>query len=65
MEFLASKESQAWYAQANNEFPVREDVAWSDSIKQWGEFKADNLSLAKLGENNADAVRLMDRVRWK
>jgi iron(III) transport system substrate-binding protein len=65
MEFLASEESQAWYAQANNEFPVRDGVAWSDSIKQWGEFKADNLSLAKLGENNADAVRLMDRVRWK
>ena len=65
MEFLANEESQAWYAQANDEFPVREGVAWSDSIKQWGEFKADDLSLAKLGENNADAVRLMDRARWK
>ena len=65
MEFLANEESQAWYAQANDEFPVREGIAWSDSIKQWGEFKADDLSLAKLGENNADAVRLMDRARWK
>jgi len=65
MEFLANEESQAWYAQANAEFPVREGVAWSDDLKQWGEFKSDDLSLAKLGENNADAVRLMDRARWK
>ena len=65
MEFLASEESQAWYGQVNDEFPVREGVAWSDSIKQWGEFKADELSLSKLGENNADAVRLMDRAGWK
>ena len=65
MEFLAKEESQAWYAQANDEFPVREGVEWSESIKQWGEFKADSLSLTKLGENNADAVRLMDRARWK
>lgn len=65
MEFLANKESQAWYAQVNSEFPVREGVAWSDDLKQWGEFKSDDLSLAKLGENNADAVRLMDRARWK
>ena len=65
MEFLANETSQAWYAQANDEFPVREGVAWSDSLKQWGEFKADALSLDKLGENNADAVRLMDRAGWK
>ena len=65
MEFLANEESQAWYAQVNSEFPVREGVAWSDDLKQWGEFKADELSLTKLGENNADAVRLMDRARWK
>lgn len=65
MEFLANEESQAWYAQANSEFPVRDGVAWSDDLKQWGEFKGDDLSLAKLGKNNADAVRLMDRARWK
>ena len=65
MEFLVNEESQKWYAQANDEFPVREGVAASDDLKQWGDFKSDNLSLSKLGENNADAVRLMDRARWK
>ena len=65
MEFLANEASQAWYGQANSEFPVRDGIAWSDDLKQWGEFKSDNLSLSKLGENNADAVRLMDRAGWK
>ncbi|MGB1311572.1 MAG: Fe(3+) ABC transporter substrate-binding protein [Leucothrix sp.] len=65
MEFLANEESQAWYAQINSEFPVREGVAWSEDLQKWGKFKADELSLTKLGENNADAVRLMDRARWK
>ena len=65
MEFLVSENSQAWYAQVNSEFPVQEGVESSDDLKQWGAFKADELSLSKLGENNADAVRLMDRARWK
>jgi iron(III) transport system substrate-binding protein len=33
--------------------------------QSWGEFKADTLNVAKLGELNAAAVRLMDRAGWK
>ncbi len=65
MEFLVTKESQAWYAKANHEYPVLEDVTWSDTLKEWGEFKADTLNLSRLGELNADAVKLMDRAGWK
>ncbi len=65
MEFLAGEEAQAWYAEVNNEFPVRSDVPASELLQSWGTFKADNLALEQLGIHNADAVRLMDRAGWK
>ena len=65
MEFLVGAESQAWYAEVNSEFPVLEGAEWGELMKQWGEFKADQLNLSVLGENNADAVKLMDRAGWK
>lgn len=65
MEFLVNKESQEWYASANHEYPVLEGTKWTDSLTSWGKFKADGLNLSKLGELNADAVKLMDRSGWK
>ena len=65
MEFLVSAESQAWYAEVNSEFPVMEGADWGELMKTWGEFKADQLNLSVLGENNADAVKLMDRAGWR
>ncbi len=65
LEFLASPEAQAWYAEANFEYPVLAGVPVSPMLKQWGTFKADSLDLAVLGENNPRAVRLMDRAGWK
>lgn len=65
VEFLASPESQAWYAEANGEYPIRTDVPPSSTLAAWGAFKADSLNLAQLGELNAEAVKLMDRVGWR
>ncbi len=65
LEFMVSEEAQLWYAEANDEFPVRAGVAASPVLQSWGEFKADNLPLEQLGIHNADAVRLMDRAGWK
>ena len=65
MEFLVSDEAQHWYAETNNEFPIRADVESSDLLKSWGDFKADDISLDQLGIHNAEAVRLMDRAGWK
>jgi len=65
IEFLLSEESQKWYAEANYEYPVREGVAWSETLQQWGDFKKDDISMDILGENNADAVRLMNRAGWR
>jgi len=65
LEFLASEKAQGWYASVNQEYPVRPEVEWSETLKQWGTFKADTLNLSLLGENNPAAVRLMDRAGWK
>lgn len=65
LEYLASEEAQAWYAENNHEYPVRPGIAMSETLKQWGEFKSDQLALNKLGELNTSAVRLMDRAGWK
>lgn len=65
IEFLVSDESQAYYASSNYEYPVKDNVEWSDTLKQWGKFNADTINLSVLGENNAAAVKLMDRAGWK
>ncbi len=65
IEFLVSEDSQAWYANANYEFPVREGVAVGETLSAWGPFKADTINLALLGANNAAGVRLMDRAGWQ
>lgn len=65
MEFMVTKESQDWYAQVNHEYPVISSGEWSDTLKGWGEFKADSLNLSKLGELNKEASQLMDKADWK
>ncbi|MCK7458127.1 Fe(3+) ABC transporter substrate-binding protein [Idiomarina aminovorans] len=65
IQFLVSEESQKWYAQANYEYPVREGVEWSETLQQWDDFKQDDIAMDILGENNGDAVRLMNRAGWR
>ena len=64
LEFLVTDEAQAWYAEVNNEYPVKPGVPWSDAVREMGRFKADDLNLSVLGSNNALAVKLMDQAGW-
>jgi iron(III) transport system substrate-binding protein len=63
--FLASDESQRWYAEMNNEFPIRADIKVSETLRTWGGFGADKLNVTELGRNNANAIMAMDRAGWK
>jgi iron(III) transport system substrate-binding protein len=65
IEFLASPESQKWYAESNGEYPVRSDAGTSAVLEGWGPFKADAVNLETLGELNPEALKLMDRAGWK
>ena len=65
LEFLVNPESQTWYAEVNNEYPVVADARASELLQSWGKFKGDSLNLSRLGENNRAAVQLMDRAGWR
>lgn len=65
IEFLATDESQRWYAETNNEYPVRDDIELGKLLRSWGEFTADKVDVTELGRRNAEAVMAMDRARWK
>ena len=63
--FLAATGSQEWYAERNNEFPVRDTVKVSSVLESWGPFVADTLNVSELGRNNSAAIMAMDRAGWK
>src|SRR6056297_3107110 len=65
IEYLARPEAQSWYAERNNEYPVRKDVAPGALLESWGDFKADSLNVTEFGRLNAQAVMAMDRANWK
>jgi len=65
IEFLSSEEAQFAFSEGNHEYPVNPKVPASDLLKSWGEFKADELMLEEIGEYNSEAIKAMDRARWK
>ena len=65
LEFLVKDESQEWYAEVNNEYPVVEGAEISKTLEGFGTFKADSINLTILGVNNPAAVKLMDRAGWR
>jgi len=65
LEYLTTPEAQAYFAQGNYEFPVVDGVKLVPVLEPWAEIKTDDVNAAKLGENNPEAVKLMDRVGWK
>ncbi len=66
IEYLAGEKAQRLYAKTNHEYPIRENIEISDTVKSWGyPFKQDNLSLNELGKNNKEAVEIFDKVNWQ
>ena len=65
IEFLASAPAQQRFAEGNQEYPAVEGIETSKTLRGFGPFKADALNAAKLGANNKQAVRTMDRAGWR
>jgi len=65
LEYLTTAEAQTQYALANHEYPVVEDVELTEVLKSFGEFKSDEINASVLGDNNREAVRVMDRAGWR
>jgi iron(III) transport system substrate-binding protein len=66
LEYLASDEAQAYFADGNNEWPVVKGVAVKNpALDALGPFKADTLSIASIARSTPAAQKLLDRVGWK
>ncbi|UZP66317.1 extracellular solute-binding protein [Desulfovibrio mangrovi] len=65
LEWLSSEDAQKVFASLNMEFPANPAVPADPLVASWGSFKASTLNVAKYGEYQAQAIKLMDRVGYK
>ena len=65
LEFLSGQEAQSVLANINYEYPVNPAVEPAPLLKNWGDFRSDDINLYKLGEKNKEAVMIFDQVGWK
>ncbi len=64
MEYLSGEAAQKIYAEVNHEYPVNDNVKWSDQVKSWGTFKADATSLEDIAKLRKEASELVDEVAF-
>jgi len=64
IEFLASEQGQEIYAEAVNEYPLKDGVPASKLVQGWGNLKADKLQLGEIAANAGKASEIMDKVQF-
>jgi len=64
LEYLTTDTAQSYFANGNNEYPAVSGVAPTSAVAALGEFRADTLSTATIGENQAKAVAIYDVAGW-
>ena len=65
LEYLVSPQAQKYFADGNSEYPVVASVELSPELKALGTFKEDQLNARVFAQNNAEALKIMDRAGWK
>jgi iron(III) transport system substrate-binding protein len=65
LEWLSTPEVQARFAGANQEYPANPAAQPTEIVRGFGTYAADPISVAKVGELQPVAARLMDRTGWK
>ncbi|MBL0149809.1 MAG: extracellular solute-binding protein [Ideonella sp.] len=66
LEYLASNEAQAYFADGNNEWPVVTSVKIANpALSALGTFKADALPIGELSKTTTLAQKVFDRAGWK
>lgn len=64
LEYLTSESAQRYFADGNNEYPAAIGLKANSAVETLGLFKPDTLNAAKIGRNQAEAVKLFDRAGW-
>lgn len=66
LEYLASDEAQAYFANGNNEWPtVKTAVAKNPALESLGKFEPEKISVQQIARNTVEAQKILDRVGWK
>ncbi len=66
LEYLASDQAQAYFANGNNEWPVvKSATVKNPELESLGKFKADSLNVGTLSKNTAQAQKIFDRAGWR
>jgi len=66
LEYLASDQAQAYFADGNNEWPVVPGVKVNNpALESLGPFKADAINVGLLGKTQPAAQRIADRAGFK
>ncbi len=65
LEYLASDQAQAYFADGNNEYPVVVGAAPNAVLASLGRFKAETVPIAKVGANTAQVQQMLDRVGFR
>ena len=65
LEWLSGTEAQTIFVSLNMEDPANPAINADATVVAWGEFKQDQLNVAKAGELQTSAVMLMDRAGYK
>lgn len=65
LEYLASDQAQQYFSAGNDEYPVVEGVELAESVKQFGDFKADDVDLSDVAKNIPTAQKIFNTVGWE
>ncbi len=65
LEYLVSDEAQTMLAPLNIEYPIRPEIEPAPALAALGEFRAEEIPLASLGEHQAEAARIFEEVGWR
>jgi iron(III) transport system substrate-binding protein len=65
LEYLASPEAQAYFANGNNEYPVVGTISGNKELASLGDFRKDALNVWLFGRNQGAAQQAYDRAGWK
>lgn len=65
VEWLSTEPAQRILADGNMEYPANPAIKSNNVVSAWGSFKQDQINVAKAGELQVNAVKLMDRAGYR
>lgn len=64
LEWLSQGEAQRMFADLNLEYPISSKTTRHQLVQRWGDFKANDLSLSRIGNLQKEAIKVMDRAGY-